>query len=64
MKQFDGQVPQELKDQAKVKDDALVQLLRSKRPAEIDAYIDAHSTTWSKAEKQMFKVIAKLAIYR
>ena len=63
MKQFKGQVPDATKDRAAVKADALGQLLRSKRPAQIDAYIDANMPSLNGQERKIIKTIAKLVIY-
>lgn len=44
--------------------DALVLLLQSKTPAQIDAYIDANMPSLTAGERQIIKVIAKLAIWK
>lgn len=64
MKRFNGQVPDSIKDRVTTDADALVQLLRSKRPAQIDAYLEANLPSLTPAERKIIKTIAKLAIFK
>lgn len=46
------------------KADALVQLLQSKTPAQIDAHVDALFPQLSDQQRKFFATLAKLAIYK